>query len=63
MNDVHNQTQSGINVWSGILVGNMNGPHKGQGHQKGDMYLKFLGNDLLGLLENDPLPIKSTMWY
>lgn len=63
MREVDNQYKWSVNVWCGILGDKIIGPHVFQGYLTGEIYLNFLRNDLLELLEDIPLDIRRTMWY
>ena len=61
--EVNYQNRWSVNVWCGILNGEIIGPYFFEETLKGDRYLEFLINDLPILLENVSLQIRLNMWY
>uniref|UniRef100_V5GSI1 DUF4817 domain-containing protein n=1 Tax=Anoplophora glabripennis TaxID=217634 RepID=V5GSI1_ANOGL len=59
----HNQNIFGINVWCGILDGNLIGPYFYEGKLNGQMYLNFLQNELPELLENISINVRRSLWF
>lgn len=57
------QYQFKINLWSGILNGQIIGPIELPAILNGRNYLQFLENDLPTLLEDTPLALTLRMWY
>lgn len=51
-----------INLWTGILDGQIIGPYELPGTLNSEMYLNFLQNELPILLENIQIPIRRIMW-
>lgn len=62
MREDHSQYQFKINLWSGILNGEIIGHFELPQTLNGPRYLQFLQNELPILLENVPLNIRATMW-
>lgn len=58
----HFQHQFGINMWAGIVEGQLIGPHELPARLNGPEYLRFLQNDLNGLLEEVSLETRRNMW-
>jgi hypothetical protein len=59
----HLQRNFSVNLWAGIVGGTLFGPHMLPARLTGELYLRFLDNDLPLLLENVPLDIRGRMWY
>lgn len=57
------QTQFKINLWTGIINGQIIGPHVLPATLNGENYLEFLQNDLSELLGEVPLATRQGMWY
>lgn len=56
------QHQWKVNVWCGILDGEIIGPHFYENNLNRGMYLQFLQNDLHELLENTSLRIRERIF-
>lgn len=57
------QQRFGINVWAGIIDGNLIGPYLLPYRLTGPRYLTFLQEVLVELCEDLPLAIRQQMWY
>lgn len=57
------QRQFSINVWAGIVNGQLIGPYIMPNRLNGEEYLHFLNNVLFQLVEDVPLDIRANMWY
>lgn len=62
MREDRSQYQFKVNLWSGILNGQVVGPFELPPTLTSDNYLEFLQNDLPVLLEDFPLSLRLTMW-
>lgn len=63
MREVDYQNRWSVNVWCGILNGQIIGPFIFNGHLNGQVYLNFLRNELPALLEDVPLQTRRDMWF
>lgn len=63
MREDRSQYQFKVNMWTGILNGQIIGPFELPENLNGDNYLHFLQNDLPSLLEDVPLNIYRDMWF
>nr|CAH7726449.1 unnamed protein product [Callosobruchus chinensis] len=52
-----------VNMWTGILNGQIIGPFELPDALNGEVYLDFLQNHLSSLLEDVPLNIRREMWF
>lgn len=52
-----------VNLWAGIVDGNLIGPFELPDRMNAEHYLGFLRNDLGALLENVPLETRRRMWF
>ncbi|CAB0033674.1 unnamed protein product [Trichogramma brassicae] len=60
--EVENQRRWTINVWGGIVGDRLVRPHFFDGPLNGEMYIRFLRNDLPRLLRGNPVP-RAQMWF
>lgn len=63
MREDRSQYQFKVNMWTGILNGQVIGPFELPENLNGNNYLEFLQNDLPTLLEDVPLNIYRDMWF
>lgn len=63
MEQIDHQHRWSVNVWCGIIDGQIIGPFVFNDHLNGNRYLEFLENDLPELLENVPLQTRIDMWF
>lgn len=63
MREDRSQYQFKVNMWTGILNGQLIGPFELPENLNGATYLYFLQNNLPTLLEDVPLNIYREMWY
>lgn len=59
----HFQHEFSINIWCGIVGNFIIGPYELPARLNGNEYLRFLENDLPGMLEDVPLLIRQNIWY
>jgi hypothetical protein len=59
----HFQRKFSVNVWAEIVGDTLLGPHMLPARLTGELYLRFLDNDLPLLLEDISLDIRGRMWY
>lgn len=57
------QHRFSVNVWCGMIDNNLIGPFLLENRLTGDHYLRFLQNELQGLLEEIPLNIRIQMYF
>lgn len=62
LRQIDHQHRWSINVWAGILDNKIIGPHFFQGALNGEMFERFLRDNLPMLLDDIPLEIRRTMW-
>lgn len=60
---VHCQQQFSVNVWAGIVNNQLLGPCFLPPRLNGPLYLNFLQNDLIDLIDDVPLAVLPRMWY
>lgn len=59
----HFQQRFSLNLWAGLVNGQLIGPFVLPDRLTGNDYLLFLENDLPALLENVPLNVRQHMWF
>ena len=60
---VDRQHRWSVNVWGGIIGDHIIGPHFFDGHLNGNIFQRFLNEDLDNYLENIPLELLRKMWF
>ena len=63
LRQIDDQHRWSVNVWAGIVGGNIIGPFFFNGHLNGQIYLQFLQNELPRLLADLPVNIRNRMWF
>lgn len=61
--EINHQRQWKLNVWCGILNGNLIGPYFFDAPLNGVNYLEFLQNDFQYLLDNVDIQTRILMWF
>lgn len=59
----HSQQRFGVNIWAGICINQLIGPHILPYRLNGEHYIQFLDNNLEDLLEDLPLAIRRDLWF